>query len=210
MGWRGGVWCGAVGGWMLRVGEWNMGCKKWITNNIIFFFKEKKCLLAGAWYGYSLRGSASTWPIQIQILTANYQTEPQDPNGRARERTEGVGGECNSVERTISTNHTTQSYYRLNHQPKNIHEMIHGSSYIGSRGWPYLTSKGGEDLGPVKVWCPSIGGCQNGEAGVGPKSTLIEAQGRGKRRDIMKGCGGVTRKGYIIWNVNKNKIKFKN
>ena len=31
----------------------------------------KKCLLIGAWYGRSLRGSTSTWPIQMQILTAN-------------------------------------------------------------------------------------------------------------------------------------------
>jgi hypothetical protein len=34
---------------------------------------------------------------------------------------------------------------------------ICGSSYICSRGWPSLSSMGGEALGPVKVLCPSIG-----------------------------------------------------
>ena len=38
----------------------------------------KKCLLPGAWYGCPLRGSFSTWPIQMQILTANHWTEPGD------------------------------------------------------------------------------------------------------------------------------------
>jgi hypothetical protein len=33
-GWGGGVECGAVGGWMGRGREWNMECKKLITNKI--------------------------------------------------------------------------------------------------------------------------------------------------------------------------------
>jgi hypothetical protein len=48
--------------------------------------------------------STSTWPIWTQILTANHPTEPGDPNGRARGRTEGAGGNCNPIGRTISTN----------------------------------------------------------------------------------------------------------
>jgi hypothetical protein len=31
-----------------------------------------------------------TLPIQMQIHTHNYQTEPRDPSGRARGRTEGA------------------------------------------------------------------------------------------------------------------------
>ena len=32
---------------------------------------------------------------------------------------------------------------------------------------PYLASVGGEALGPVKARCPSVGECQDREAGVG-------------------------------------------
>lgn len=39
----------------------------------------KKRLLTGAWYSSSLRGSASTWPIQIEMLIANPRTEPGTP-----------------------------------------------------------------------------------------------------------------------------------
>jgi hypothetical protein len=35
----------------------------------------KKCLLTGAWYSCLLRGSAKSWPIQMQILTAKHWTE---------------------------------------------------------------------------------------------------------------------------------------
>jgi hypothetical protein len=40
----------------------------------------------------------------MQILTASQQTEPEDPNGRARERAEGAEGDCNPIGRTIPTN----------------------------------------------------------------------------------------------------------
>ena len=49
----------------------------------------KKHLLTGAHYGCYLLGSTSTWPIQMQILTANHGTEPRKPNGRSRRRIEG-------------------------------------------------------------------------------------------------------------------------
>jgi hypothetical protein len=43
--------------------------------------------------------------MQMQIFTAKHQTEPGDPNGRARGRTEGAIGDCNPIGRTtISTN----------------------------------------------------------------------------------------------------------
>jgi hypothetical protein len=39
----------------------------------------------------------------------------------------------------------------LDHQPKSVPGEIHGSRYICSRGWPCLTAKGGEALGPGEV-----------------------------------------------------------
>jgi hypothetical protein len=45
---------------------------------------------------------------------------------------------------------------------------------------------GGEDLGPVKVLCPSIGECQGQEAGVGG----LGSRGRGEgifQRETRKG-----------------------
>jgi hypothetical protein len=38
-------------------------------------------------------------------------------------------------------------------------------SFIG-RGWPRRSSMGGEALGPMKVLWPSVGECQDQEAGV--------------------------------------------
>jgi len=35
----------------------------------------------------------------MQILTANHLTEPRDPNGRVRGKTEGTEGDCNPIER---------------------------------------------------------------------------------------------------------------
>jgi hypothetical protein len=37
------------------------------------------------------------------------------------------------------------------------HEGIHGSTHICSRGWPCLTSIGGEALGPVLAYSPVVG-----------------------------------------------------
>jgi hypothetical protein len=39
----------------------------------------KKCVLTGAWYGCSLRGSTNTWPIQMQVLTVNHQMSQGTP-----------------------------------------------------------------------------------------------------------------------------------
>jgi len=47
------------------------------------------------------------------------------------------------------------------------HGGTHGSSHIGSRGWPCWTSLGEEAHGPVKAQCPSVMPGQ--EAGVGGK-----------------------------------------
>jgi len=44
------------------------------------------------------------------MLSAKHQTEPRDPDGGVRERTEGAEGVCNPTGRTItSTNQTPPS-----------------------------------------------------------------------------------------------------
>jgi hypothetical protein len=61
-------------------------------------------------------------------------SQPLDRARRsARRRTEGPEGDYNNIGRTISTNWTTQSSQRINHQPKRIHGEIHGSRYICRR-----------------------------------------------------------------------------
>jgi hypothetical protein len=80
----------------------------------------------------------------MQILTVNHWTELGDLNGRARQRTEGTGEDCNPIRPTISMNWITQSFQGLNHQLKSIQGGSQDFRYICSRGWPYLTSMGGE------------------------------------------------------------------
>jgi hypothetical protein len=75
--------------------------------------------------------------------TTNHWNQPRDPNGRVRESTEGAERNCNPIRRTISTTRKPQTSQGLNHQPKSTHGGSHGSSYICSRGRPYLASMGG-------------------------------------------------------------------
>jgi len=89
--------------------------------------------------------------INTDSDTANHWNELGDPNGRAREGTEGAEGDCNPIRRRISINSTTQISQGLNHQPKSTHGQTHVSRYICSKGWAYLTSMGGETLGSVKA-----------------------------------------------------------
>lgn len=114
------------------------------------------CWCQEAWYGCSLKGSTSTWPIQMLILIANHETVPRDPSVTTRGRTEGAEGDYNPIGRTISTNHTTQSSHRLNNWSKSIHGGIHNSRYAFSITWPYLTSVWGKALGPMEIWCPNV------------------------------------------------------
>jgi hypothetical protein len=106
-----------------------------------------------AWYSCLLRGSARSLPIQMWMLIANHLWL----QWRVKGRTEGAEGVCNPIKRTtVSTSQTRQSTQGLNHQPKNIHGGTQGSNCICSRRWPCWASKGGETLGPVKAWYPSI------------------------------------------------------
>lgn len=120
------------------------------TPNPHIIADDQKNLLTGAWYGCFPRVSTSTWLIQLQIFTANSQTEPRNTKNRARERKEGDEGNCNSQEE-ITHRKTSQSSQSLNHQPKVTLEWIHGSKYIYNREWTYLRSVGGEVHGSVEA-----------------------------------------------------------
>jgi hypothetical protein len=78
----------------------------------------------------------------MRMLMDNHWTEHGDPNGGVRGRNEGVEGDCNPIGRTtIPTNQhltTVPSSQRVNHQLKSTHGETYGSSYIYSRGFPYL------------------------------------------------------------------------
>jgi len=80
--------------------------------------------------------------------------------------------------------------------PRSVQGRIYSSRYIGSKRWVCVTSIGGEALGVVDVWCPSIGGYWSSEAGDNRMgSNLIEAKRWEERADIGCGvCGGVTGK----------------
>jgi hypothetical protein len=88
----------------------------------------KKSLLTVIWYGSSLRGSANTQTIQVEILTSNHQTVPEDVNGRVRGRIVEAERDCNPIGRTIlSTNLIPQ---RLNHQRVNMEGPMALTIYI--------------------------------------------------------------------------------
>ena len=82
------------------------------------------------------------------------------------------------------------SSQELNHQPKKTLGGTYGSSCICSRGWPNLSSVGGEAFGPVKVLCPSIGECQGQELGVG--GLVSRGRGEGKGGFQMETRKGIT------------------
>jgi len=54
---------------------------------------------------------------------------------------------------------TNQSFKGLNHYPKIIHGLNHGSSCICSRSCPCWVPMEGEALGPAKAGSPSLGEC---------------------------------------------------
>ena len=99
----------------------------------------KKYMLTGTWYSCLLRGSARAWQIQRRMLAANHLVENGVLIGGVRERIEWAKGDCNPIRTTMPTN---QSFQGLNHYPKIIHGLTHGSSCIYSRGWPCLSTKG--------------------------------------------------------------------
>jgi hypothetical protein len=76
--------------------------------------------------------------------------------------------------------------------PANIfNKILEEKCSVCSRGWPSQLSMGGEDLGLIKVLCPSVGVCQGQKTGVGG----LVSRGRGKG---IGGFRGETRKGDNI------------
>jgi hypothetical protein len=67
----------------------------------------------------------------MQILTANLRTEPVDPNGRARGRTEGSEGDCNTTGRTISARSTASPTPRHSNMLRSAGPRIPGSQELG-------------------------------------------------------------------------------
>jgi hypothetical protein len=125
----------------------------------------------------------------MQILTANHWTDPKDPNGRTRGRTEEAEGDCNPIGRKASTNWTIQSSQRQNHQPKTVHEVIHApAAYVAEDA--YMTSMGGKALSPVQGDTRVV----RWEWVSRWRSTLIDTKGRKERGDAMGGG---------LWRVNQ-------
>jgi hypothetical protein len=60
----------------------------------------------------------------------------------------------------------------------------------------------GETLGPMKALCPSVGECQDQEAGVGGLVNRVSEQ-EGWDRGFFR---GEPRKGDNIWNVNEENV----
>lgn len=71
-------------------------------------------------------------------------TESGDPHARARGRTEGAIGDCNSKRRVNFPDHPKLP--KTKSSTKSIHGGTYSTKYICSRGMPYLTSVGEEAL----------------------------------------------------------------
>jgi hypothetical protein len=66
---------------------------------------------------------------------------------------------------------STHCSQKLDQEPRTVQTGSYGFRCIYSRGWPCLTSMGGEALGHVVTWCHSRGGCWNsGCVGLGVPS----------------------------------------
>ena len=82
---------------------------------------------------------------------SNHWTDPGDPNGRVRGKTEELKRRFPIGGTPVSTNWTPQSSQRLSHQPKSIHGSVGGTGYICSRGLPNHASVGWQALVPVEA-----------------------------------------------------------
>jgi hypothetical protein len=113
-----------------------------------------KILLKGPWYGCLVEGYASACQIQKWMLTVIYRMEHRAPNGESRENTQGAEGVCNSI--GVTTIWTKQ------YPP----ELVSLAAYVAEDG---LVSHRWEDrpLGTANFICPSKGGRQGQEVGVG-------------------------------------------
>jgi hypothetical protein len=98
------------------------------------------------------RGSARAGTIQMWMYRAKHWTEHGDPNEKVRARTVGGEGICNLIGRTtISTDQTPTKLSGTKPPTKKYTGGTHGSSWICSRGLPYLASLGKGPLGSVEA-----------------------------------------------------------
>jgi len=120
------------------------------------------------------------------MLAANHQTEHRDPYEGVRERTEGAEIVCNPIGRTIITTNQDPPARFPGTKPstKEYTWEYPWLQLLCSRGWRCLASIGGEALGPVKAFFPSIEECQGVEEGVhgweGEHSHRKKGKGMGK------------------------------
>jgi hypothetical protein len=153
-----------------------------------------KCLLTGAWYSCLLRSSAIAWQIQRWMLkptiglgTGSLMEELEKGTNELKELT------APQDEQQYEPTSTPQNGQGLNHQQNSTHGGTHDSSCTCSRGWPFQTWMGGEALGPVKAWCPSVGECQDREAKVGGLLSRGRGDGIGEFRSGSEGRGYVNK-----------------
>ena len=104
-----------------------------------------------------LRGAC--WSEHAVVDSWEVLSALRDPSGGAGGGTGGMEGDCNSIWRTTLAGWNTQWFQGLDHQPRSVQGGIHDSRYVCWRQWLCLTSEAGEVLGPLEVWCPSLGWC---------------------------------------------------
>ena len=112
---------------------------------------------------------------QLTNVYLNAWSQPPDwawePSGGAGGRNGGAEGDCNPIGRRMLAGQSTHCSQKLDQEPRTVQTGSYGFSCIYSRGWPCLTSMGGEALGHVVTWCHSRGGCWNsGCVGLGVPS----------------------------------------
>ena len=107
------------------------------------------------------------WTKEMQISAANHQTEQGGYMKKLREVLKKLKGFATvQEEQQYQTTRPYKAPKGKNHQPKCTHGSTNGSSFIYTRGLPYVASTGGESLGTVKVQYPRIGESQGHEVGV--------------------------------------------
>ena len=155
-------------------------------------------LLTGTSHDGSLGDVASNWPSEPTIRLSSGNLVGELPgNWRSRER----------LQLHWKNNICWQDHPSLPETCLQTKKCTGKKLYLQicySREWPCLPAKGGEALGPVEVWCPSVVGCWNSRAGEGGKVGEQPHTGKveGNRADGVWRVGGrVGRMWYTIWDV---------
>ena len=120
-----------------------------------------KILLKGPWYSCLIWGYASSWQTQKWMLTVIYRMEHRDPNGGARERTQGAEG--------------VEHQYELTSTPRAC-----VFSCICIRWWPSRPSLGRKAPWSCKLYMPQYRGMPQ----PGIRSGCIGEQGWGGYKEL--------------------------